>query len=86
VQETVYAILALNQLNHNLYLPNLLSGGAYLRAAQLPNGGWEDYTGSGQSNNVTGEAMRGLEAIPEPTAAGMLILGTVGFFCRRRRA
>src|SRR5262249_24225858 len=45
VQETAYAIMALNQVNHNLYFSNMQLAGIYLRAAQLGNGGWEDYVG-----------------------------------------
>lgn len=62
IQETAYAILALNEVERALYLPNLRGAADYMMGVQLPSGGWEDYTGSGENNEVTAEAMWGISA------------------------
>ncbi len=60
IQETAYAILALNRLNWENFLPNMIWGADYLFATQLGTGGWENYAGSGENNEVTGEALWGI--------------------------
>lgn len=60
VQETAYAILALNQVNRNAFLSNIIGAGNYLLSIQLATGGWEEYTGAGENNEITGEALWGI--------------------------
>ena len=60
IQETAYAILALNEVNQQVFLSNIIGAGNYLTSTQLVSGGWENYIGSGENNEVTGEALWGL--------------------------
>ena len=57
VQETAYAILALNTMNRAAYLSDIQGAAAYLAGVQLATGGWENYTNSGENNEITGEAL-----------------------------
>ena len=57
VQETAFATLALKEVNSSLYLNAITRAAAYLKASQLATGGWEDYVGQGEFNEVTGEAL-----------------------------
>jgi hypothetical protein len=57
-QETAYAILALEKLNHSAYLPSIVPAADYLYSVQLGTGGWNGYPGDPEENNeVTGEAL-----------------------------
>jgi hypothetical protein len=56
-QETAFALLTLKEVNSSLYLDQITSAAAYLKTSQLPTGGWEDYFGQGEYNEVTGEAL-----------------------------
>jgi hypothetical protein len=60
VQETAIAIMALSQMDAVLYAPNLTKAANYLKSVQLTTGGWENYVGAKQNNEVTGEALWGL--------------------------
>jgi len=62
IQETAYAVLALNTLDRATYLPTIIAASDYLYSVQLGSGGWEDYTGGGENNEVTGEALWALDA------------------------
>jgi hypothetical protein len=62
VQETAYAILALEELDPITYFAAIHSAGAYLKNAQLATGGWESYLGAGENNEITGEALWGIYA------------------------
>ncbi|MDZ7330960.1 MAG: T9SS type A sorting domain-containing protein [candidate division KSB1 bacterium] len=59
IQETAYAILALNEFNRSTYLTNIQGATNYLISVQLSTGGWENYVGDpdGENNEVTGEAL-----------------------------
>lgn len=57
VQETAFALLALKKVDSSLYLKAITRAAAYLKASQLPTGGWEDYAGQGEYNALTGEAL-----------------------------
>ena len=56
-QETAFALLALKEVDSSLYLNAITRAAAYLKASQLPTGGWEDYAGQGEYNSLTGEAL-----------------------------
>ena len=60
IQETGYAILALNEVNRNTYLSAIQGAADYMMSVQLGTGGWEDYNGSGENNEVTAEALWGI--------------------------
>lgn len=62
IQETAYAILALNEVNRALYLSNIHGAADYMLGVQLASGGWENYTGSGENNEITAEAAWGVGA------------------------
>ena len=62
IQETAYAILALDELNRYAYLNDILDAADYMIGVQLENGGWLNYTGSTENNEITGEALWGYAA------------------------
>jgi hypothetical protein len=81
IQETAYAILALNQVSRSLYLSNISLSGNYLISTQLTSGGWEGYIGDpdGENNEITGEALWGIAtAVPEPGTFLLLGFGLLG--------
>ncbi|MEE4195828.1 MAG: hypothetical protein V2J07_11570, partial [Anaerolineae bacterium] len=57
IQETAYAVLALNEVNHILYSEELRMAGDYILSVQLGTGGWENYPTGGENNEITGEAL-----------------------------
>jgi len=57
VSETVYAILALNELHSTTCLTCIDDARDYLQAVQLETGGWENYTSAGENNSLTGQAL-----------------------------
>ncbi len=60
IQETAYAVLALQQLACNVYGDEIQGAIDYMISVQLATGGWEDYAASGENNEVTGEALWGI--------------------------
>jgi beta-lactam-binding protein with PASTA domain len=62
VQETVYGLMALNEFDRDGYLTKLWDAGNYLQSIQLVTGGWENYPGYGEKNEITGESLRGIDA------------------------
>jgi parallel beta-helix repeat protein len=66
IQETGYAILALNQVSRATYLVSIHGAADYMMSVQLGTGGWEDYIGDGENNEVTGEALWGISAAYPP--------------------
>jgi hypothetical protein len=86
IQETAYAILALEDFDASAYADAILDARTYLAATQLSTGGWEQYTGGGENNEITGEALWG-EPVPEPLTMAGLMLGVGGLvgYVRRRR-
>lgn len=88
VQETAYAILALNAVDPAGYLSEILGASAYLSSVQLASGGWENYAGDGENNEVTGEALWGIntaEPVPEPGTMLLLGSGLLGLAGIRRK-
>lgn len=63
VQNTAYAILALYELDQTLYWDDIMGAADYIASVQLPTGGWEDYTGGGENNEVTAEALWGVRRV-----------------------
>jgi hypothetical protein len=79
VQETAYAILALNAVDRAAYIAEIESASDYLKSAQLGTGGWEGYVGSGENNELTGEALWAMKtAVPEPATLLLLGFGLIG--------
>jgi len=67
IQETAYAILALNEHDRATYLTEIEGAADYMLGVQLGTGGWENYATSGENNEVTGEALWGImAAYPAP--------------------
>lgn len=60
IQETAYAILALYEVDQTLYWDNIMGAADYVASVQLPTGGWENYSGSGENNEITSEALWGV--------------------------
>ncbi|HJR79152.1 MAG TPA: PxKF domain-containing protein [Anaerolineales bacterium] len=60
IQETAYAILALDKLNGAAYLGAIQAAADYMRGVQLGTGGWENFVTEGENNEITGEALWGI--------------------------
>jgi hypothetical protein len=63
VQETAYAVLALDKLNRAGYLSAIQAAAEYLRSVQLGTGGWENFAGDGENNEITGEALWAIHSV-----------------------
>jgi hypothetical protein len=85
LQETAYAQLALYEQDSVGYRTETIDAGTYMRVVQLGTGGWENYLGDGENNELTGEALWGIATIPEPTTAVLLGLGLAAMGLLRRR-
>jgi hypothetical protein len=57
IQETSYAILALNEFDCSNYMPKISGAVDYLLSVQLSNGGWKNWAGGGENNEITAEAL-----------------------------
>jgi hypothetical protein len=66
IQETAYAVLALDEVDHAGYQGAILGAVDYMKSVQLPTGGWENYVGStsGENNEITGEALWAIGSQP----------------------
>jgi len=60
LQETVYALMALNEFDRSAYIAAISDAGIFLQIVQLANGGWENYAAGGENNKFTGEALSGI--------------------------
>ncbi|GBE08027.1 PEP-CTERM motif protein [bacterium BMS3Abin11] len=85
IQETAYAILALNEFDANLYSSEIRDAGAWLISTQLSTGGWKNWAGGMENNEVTGEALWALSSVPEPSSFALLLLGLAGLGGARLR-
>lgn len=66
VQETAFAILALDALDAGKYEEAIAVAATYLESVQLSTGGWEVFLGQGENNEMTGESLWAL-GIARPT-------------------
>ena len=59
IQETAYAILALDKLNRTTYLTNITNAATYIASVPLGTGGWQGdpINHDGENNEITGEAL-----------------------------
>jgi len=60
IQETAYAVLALDavsRISPTAYAVNALKARDYLISVQLSTGGWRNWSGETENNEVTGEAL-----------------------------
>jgi hypothetical protein len=62
IQETCYALLALNEFDRASYISAILGAADYMRSVQLASGGWKNWAGAGENNEVTGEALWGISS------------------------
>ncbi|MCF6284927.1 MAG: PEP-CTERM sorting domain-containing protein [Candidatus Hydrogenedentes bacterium] len=88
IQETAYSLLALNEFDASSFIGELAGAGNYLTSTQLGTGGWEGYAGSGENNEITGEALWALNSapvVPVPTTAGLVLMGFGCLAARRRK-
>ncbi|MCK5828195.1 right-handed parallel beta-helix repeat-containing protein, partial [Candidatus Bipolaricaulota bacterium] len=63
VQETAYAILALNEVDREAYLGVTEDAANWLVAFQLGTGGWKNWDGGTENNEISGEAMWGIHTV-----------------------
>ena len=67
VQETAYAVLALNEVDRRAYWRNIQGAADYMISVQLRTGGWQNRAGAGENNEITGEALWSISVgCPEP--------------------
>ena len=78
---------SLDALVHSVaFAPREALAGDYLENVQLGTGGWENYPGGGENNEVTGEALWGAStAVPEPSTLILLAVGAIALFAYSRR-
>lgn len=57
IQETAYAMLALNSVDRATFGSQINGAADYLLSVQLGTGGWENFAGDGENNEITGEAL-----------------------------
>jgi hypothetical protein len=75
VQETTYAVMALNEFDRIGYLAQIGNAGIYIQNIQLATNGWKNNVDDDEDNQITGEALWGM-AVSLP-ALGDFDLDTV---------
>ena len=74
IQETAYAVLALDQFDRSAFAASIEGAVAYVESVQLATGGWRNWAGAGENNEVTGEALWGISAgLPGPVTSNVLV-------------
>jgi hypothetical protein len=84
IQETAYALLALDEFDNTGYSEAIQGASNYMVSVQLSTGGWRNWSGAGENNEVTGEALWGISvslnpitsnisADPNPTAVSTMV-------------
>jgi beta-lactam-binding protein with PASTA domain/N-glycosylase/DNA lyase len=77
IQETVYSIIAFNELNRANYLAEIHGALVHLQTVQLGTGGWKNYyVGSSENNLVTGGALWGIATAAGEVSVPALVGGT----------
>lgn len=71
VQETAYAMLALDSVDRATFSSHISGAADYLLSVQLGSGGWENYVSYGENNEVTGEALWGIAVAYPQNWVGM---------------
>ena len=72
IQETAYSVLALNEVDRTIYYSNIYGASEYMKSVQLSTGGWKNWEGAGENNEVTGEALWGISvALPGPITSNV---------------
>jgi hypothetical protein len=74
IQETSYAILALNEFDCAAYQSEIGGAADYVVSVQLATGGWKNWAGGGENNEVTGEALWGLSMADECEATAICLV------------
>jgi hypothetical protein len=72
IQETAYALLALNEADRAWYFYEITDAVDYMKNVQLGTGGWKNWAGAGENNEVTGEALWGIAVgLPGPATSNV---------------
>jgi len=79
IQETAYALIALNRADREQYIAQITGASQWLEAMQLPTGGWGGDSGGtdGENNEVTGEALWALQESQRSIPVGPCFISTV---------
>jgi hypothetical protein len=78
IQETDYAVLALEKANRSAYLSNIQGASDYLTGVQMATGGWGGESGGNpddENNEVTGEALWATSAVHDMSGITSVIGG-----------
>ncbi len=78
IQETAYALIALNRVNRVLYFSQISNASLWLETMQLLTGGWGGDSGGidDENNEVTGEALWALQESQTSVAIGGCFIHT----------
>jgi hypothetical protein len=66
--------LALNEFDRTTHLDAIQGAVDYMKGVQLPDGGWKNWAGDGENNEVTGEALWGISVgLPGPATSNVFV-------------